>query len=70
MYERPAEPFDAPPENSGHKSVRTMIEKTGVTDPECDQIQRRYYYAHRKKKKAFEGVGHAATMGSFSPLNV
>jgi len=55
MSEHPAELFDAPSDSSDHEPTRTMIEKTGVTDPECDRIPGRLFTSAALKNLTSDG---------------
>jgi len=55
MCERPAELFDAPPESSDHEPVRTMTERTGVADLECDRMPGRLFTSAALKNLASDG---------------
>jgi len=55
MSEHPAELFDAPLDSSDHEPTRTMIEKTGVTDPECDRIPGRLFTSAALKNLTSDG---------------
>ena len=55
MSEHPAELFDAPSDSSDRELTRTMIEKTGVTDPECDRIPGRLFTSAALKNLTSDG---------------
>jgi hypothetical protein len=56
MSEHPAEPFDAPlAEGSDHGPAWIMVEKTSVTDPECNQIPEQLFTSTILKNFASDG---------------
>ena len=55
ISEHPAELFNVPSEESSAELPRTMIEKTGVTDPECDRIPGRLFTSAALKNLASDG---------------
>jgi len=55
MSEHPAELFDVPSDSSDRELMRTMIEKMGVTDPECDRIPGRLFTSAALKNLASDG---------------
>ena len=55
ISEHPAELLNVPSESSNHEPPGTMIEKTGVTDPECDRMPGRLFTSSAIKNLVSDG---------------